>query len=92
MKNCPICGREKSNGWCLDCSAKWEDLLGTAEYLAEWAADRAREFEKEKAKVLVEALKRISDSQNEESIYDFCDSFSIQCAEEALEEYDNGKA
>ena len=60
--NCPICNRETEGDllWCGDCSDSNDDLITHfEEEVAEWAANRAREFEKEKTKVLVDEIERL---------------------------------
>jgi hypothetical protein len=62
MTNCPICNQPLNNEyecsylWCDDCTKSWESFLefGNTKFgdIAEWAANRARDFEKKKAEVL----------------------------------------
>jgi hypothetical protein len=59
MKTCPICNREpkyKTSWWCEDCTIAYDNSDG---HIAEWAANRAREFEREKAKVLMDEIERL---------------------------------
>ena len=62
MNNCPICNIETDDyGWCDDCAKVFpNEHLSYLHYsMAEWAANRAREFEKEKVKVLMDEIERL---------------------------------
>jgi hypothetical protein len=64
MKTCPICNREERLyfRFCDECMDDMpninQDGIGDSD-VAEWAADRAREFEREKAKGLVDEIERL---------------------------------
>jgi hypothetical protein len=62
MTNCPICNRETNQdcNWCEDCLTEWKTYHSDYFYeeppprlIAEWAARRAREFERNRAYVEV---------------------------------------
>jgi hypothetical protein len=90
MNKCLICNKRLSDGlsWCNDCQNECEDLTDLAE-IAEWAANRARDFEKEKAKVLIEALEKILNKEMALVDDNWCyESYcKFRAIKEALEEY-----
>ncbi len=74
MNNCPICNRENETPrWCDECSHLWKVYNSYYPYVepslisvAKWAANRAREFEKEKIDSLL--LKREDELQEASSV------------------------
>lgn len=62
MKNCPICNRKivEDKKWCKDCLYKFQEYNQYQTInIAEWAANRARKFEREKAEVLMDEILRL---------------------------------
>ncbi len=102
MKNCPICNQPLNNEyecnylWCDDCTKSWESFLefGNTKFgdIAEWAANRAREFEKKKAEVLIDSLEEVMDMRHGSDYRYDCEGYChVEVAQEALEKYRNEK-
>lgn len=93
MTKCPICNRPKIDdlgSWCKSCHNNCPEEY---DEVAEWAANRARKFEKDMTRVLVKALEEIV---NMERANKSCDSggyfyYCVEVAQEALAEYEKDK-